>query len=111
MEEAGTGAGTAVVGVGVADGDPAGELDGARHGGLDGDGVVVGDGADHVSSWHPDFMAVDVSSGALSLVRGDPVGFSSTGAGDSAYIQDPGTSDKFGAETLELGVAYRPRFP
>ncbi|MGB7858344.1 MAG: hypothetical protein WBL48_20875 [Pseudolabrys sp.] len=45
-------------------------------GDLDGDGVAVGDGADHVSSWRRDFTEADVSSGVLSLARGDRVGFS-----------------------------------
>jgi hypothetical protein len=66
----------------MADGVPAGELAGDP----DGDGIAVGDGADHVSSWRRDFMAADVSSDVLSLVRGDLDGFSSTGAGDRACI-------------------------
>lgn len=70
--------GTVAVGVGAADGGPAGELAGD----LDGDGNGVGDGADRDSSWHRDFMAADVSSDVLSPVRGGRVGFSSTGAGD-----------------------------
>ena len=45
-------------------------------GDLDGDGVAAGDGADHVSSWRRDFTEADVSSGVLSLARGDRVGFS-----------------------------------
>lgn len=76
-------AGTVAVGDGVAaDGVPAGGLAGGR----DGDGVAVGDGADHDSSWRRDFMAADVSSGVLFPVRGDRVGFSSTGAGDRTCI-------------------------
>jgi hypothetical protein len=68
-----------VDGVGAADGVPAGEL--AGH--LDGDGGAVGDGADHVSSWHLDFMAADVSSDALPLARGGLVGSLLIGAGKS----------------------------
>ena len=64
---------------GTAAGGGAGVVDGARMarcGDLDGDGVAVGDGADHVSSWRRDFTEADVSSGVLSLARGDRVGFS-----------------------------------
>jgi hypothetical protein len=88
--EAGTAVGTAVVGVGAVEGVLAGELAGDLAGGPDGDGNVVGDGADHVSSWHPDFMAAGVSSGVLFPVLGGLVGFSSTGAGDRAYIRVAG---------------------
>ena len=35
-----------------------------------------GGGADHVSSCRRDFTEADVSSGVLSLARGDHVGFS-----------------------------------
>ena len=66
----------AVAGAGVVDGAPDGALAGGPLGDLDGDGVAVGDGADHVSSWRRDFMEADVSSGVLSLARGDRVGFS-----------------------------------
>jgi hypothetical protein len=66
----------AVDGTGVVDGALDGALAGGPLGDLDGDGVAVGDGADHVSSWRRDFMAADVSSGVLSLVHGDRVGFS-----------------------------------
>ena len=55
--------------VGVADGAPVGDPDGD----LDGDGA--GDGADPPSSWDQDFTEADVLSGALSLARGDRVGF------------------------------------
>jgi hypothetical protein len=64
-------------GVGVADGAQVGVADGAPVGDPDGDldGDGVGDGADQVSSWRRDFTEADVLSGALSLARGDRVGF------------------------------------
>ena len=77
-------AGTAVDGVGVADGRRDGKLAGDLPGDLDGDllGDLDGAGADHVSSRRQDFTDADVSSGVLSVDRGGRVGFSSTGAGD-----------------------------
>ena len=64
-------------GVGAVDGVPVGVADGALDGALvgdpDGDGVAVGDGVP-LSSWRRDFMEADVSSGVLSLARGDRVG-------------------------------------
>ena len=57
--------------------DGVGAVDGAALAGdPDGDGVAVGDGADHVTSWHPDFMEVDASSGDGSAAHGDRVEFS-----------------------------------
>lgn len=68
--------------------------DGALAGGLagdpDGDCGAVGAGAGHGSSWRQDFTAADVWFDVLFLVRGDRVGFSSTGAGDSDYIHVSG---------------------
>ena len=81
-------AGTAVDGVGVADGRRDGKLAGDLPGDLDGDldgdllGDLDGDGADHVSSRRQDFTDADVSSGVLSVDPGGRAGFSSTGAGD-----------------------------
>jgi len=66
-------------GVGVAVGGPVGELAGDPGGA----GVAVGAGADQVLSWPRGFMVVDVSPGASCLVRGDRVGFLSTGAGET----------------------------
>ena len=63
---AGTAAGMAVAGAGVVDGAPDGALAGGPLGDLDGDGVAAGD----------NFTEADVSSGVLSLARGDRVGFS-----------------------------------
>ena len=63
-------------GAGVVDGARGGALVGGPLGDLDGDGVVVGDGADHVLSWRRDFTEADVLSGVLSPARGDRVGFS-----------------------------------
>jgi len=68
-------AGTAA-GVGAVGGPLDGKLDGDLLGDRDGDGVAVGDGADHVTSWHPDFMEVDASSGDGSAAHGDRVEFS-----------------------------------
>jgi hypothetical protein len=61
-------------GAGVADGVPDGAPAGGPLGDLDGDGVAAGDGADRVSSWRQDFTEAGVSSGVLSLARGDRVG-------------------------------------
>jgi hypothetical protein len=83
-----------VVGVGAADGVPAGEPAGDR----DGDGAAVGDGADQASSAHRDFTAADVSSGALSPARGDLVGFLSTGAGEPTAT---GAVSRFRRETSD----------
>lgn len=72
-----------VVAAGTVDGVAAdGVLAGGLAGDRDGGGVAVGDGADHDSSWRRDFTAADVGYDVLPLVRGDLVGFSSTGAGD-----------------------------
>lgn len=74
-------AGTAVDGVGAADGRRDGKLAGDLLGDLGGDGVPVGHGVDRDTSWRLDSMEADASSGGGSAARGGHVEFSSIDAG------------------------------
>ena len=81
-------AGTAVDGVGAADGRRDGKLAGDLLGDLDGDGVPVGHGVDRVTSWRLDSMEADASSGGGSAARGGHVEFSSIDAGKQKRRSD-----------------------
>jgi hypothetical protein len=64
------------LGRGHVDADAGIRVAGARLGTWMGMASRLGMGRDHVSSWRRDFTEADVSSGVLSLARGDRVGFS-----------------------------------